>query len=182
MGRGATGWLPDELALIPPGPHLATVLAAVDVSMLDDQDLVRYAQARQRQLAHDNAQLLSVLHELGRRGDEAIGGDPAERRWAQVEVAFAMRWTKTAASIQLGLADDLVERLPAVFAALDQGEIDAPKARVMSELTLCLPTPAARQVIDEIIGEAPRLTTGQLRARLTKLVFAADPQAKTSRV
>ncbi|MEJ3746830.1 DUF222 domain-containing protein [Actinomycetes bacterium KLBMP 9797] len=181
MMGGTGGRLPDELALIPPGPDLAAILAAVDVSTLDDMDLVRYAQARQRLLAHENAQLLSTLHELGRRGDEVIGGDP-EHRWAQVEIAYAMTWTPTAASGQLALADDLVERLPAVFAALDRGDIDFPKARVMSDLTMCLAAPVAREVIEKIIDEAPRLTTGQLRARLSRLVFAADPEAKATRV
>ncbi|MEJ3742643.1 DUF222 domain-containing protein [Actinomycetes bacterium KLBMP 9797] len=181
MTQGTGGRLPDELALIPPGPELAAILADVDMSTLEDLDLVRYAQARQRLLAHDNARLLSTLHELGRRGDQIIGGNP-EHRWAQIEIAYAMTWTPTTAAGQLTLADDLLQRLPAVFTALDQGEIDIPKARIMSDLTMCLATPTARQVIDKIIDQAPRLTTGQLRARLATLVFAADPQAKTTRV
>jgi hypothetical protein len=40
-----------------------------------------------------------------------------------------------------------------------------------------LDTATARRVVDQIIGEAHRLTTGQLRARLQRLVLAADPDA-----
>jgi hypothetical protein len=45
---GVAGRLPDDLVLIPPGPDLAAVLAGVDLSGLDDRDLVRFAQAWQR--------------------------------------------------------------------------------------------------------------------------------------
>jgi hypothetical protein len=34
----------------------------------------------------------------------------------------------------------------------------------------------ARRVADQLIGDASRLTTGQLPARLRRLVIAADPQ------
>jgi hypothetical protein len=94
-----------------------------------------------------------------------------------VEIAFALTWTSRAASGQLGLADDLIDRLPVVFAALDAGEVDVAKARVLCDAVIGLDTPTARRVVDQVIGEAHRLTTGQLRARLQRLVLAADPDA-----
>jgi hypothetical protein len=173
------GWLPEDLVLMPPGPQLAAVLAGVDRARLSDEDLVRLAQARHRLNAHLQAQLLADLHAIGARSDEAVGRpvDSDARRWAEVEIAFALTWTSRAASGQLGLADDLIDRLPAVFAALDAGEVDIPKARVLCDAVIGLDTPTARRVVDQVIGEAHRLTTGQLRARLQRLVLAADPDA-----
>jgi hypothetical protein len=179
--RGQVRVLPDDLALLPPGPALGFLLTDVDRAALDDGDLVRLAQARQRLVSHLQAQLLSDLHAIGQRCDTAIGADPARGRWAEVEIAFALRWTSRAAANQLGLADDLCDRLPAVHAALNTGVIDVPKARVFADVTCGLDTPLARQVADQVLDQAGGWTTGQLRARLQRLVLAADPQAAARR-
>jgi hypothetical protein len=173
------GWLPEDLAIMPPGPQLAAVLADVDRVCLSDEDLIRLTQARHRLNAHLQAQLLADLHAIGARSDEAVDrqADSDARRWAEVEIAFALYWTNRTAGSQLGLADDLIDRLPVVFDALNTGEIDIPKARVFCDAVIGLDTPTARRVVDQIIGEAHRLTTGQLAARLRRLVLAADPEA-----
>jgi hypothetical protein len=173
------GWLPEDLVLIPPGPKLDAILAGVDRGRLSDEDLVGLAQARNRQVAHLQAQLLADLHAIGQRSDEAVGRPegPGAGRWAEVEVALAMCWTSRAAGGQLGLADDVIDKLPVVFAALDEGIIDVPKARVLCDAVVGLDTTTARRVVDQVIGEAHRLTTGQLRYRLRRLVLAADPDA-----
>jgi hypothetical protein len=171
------GRVPDDLALIPAGPQLSAILAGVDRSALSDEDLVRLAQARQRLAAHLQAQLLADIHAIGQRTDDLFRANEQERRrWAECEVAMAMTWTARAAGWQLSLAEDLVERLPAVFAAFDSGEIDVPRANVFALETCGLDEAVARRVADQLIGEAPRLTTGQLRVRLRRLVIAADPE------
>ena len=72
--------------------------------------------------------------------------DPVDRaRWAEVEIAFAMTWTTRAADIQLGLAEDLLDKLPAVYAALESGEqIDLPRAKVFCDETTGVETAVAR--------------------------------------
>jgi Domain of unknown function (DUF222) len=173
----ARGWLPEELALIPPGPRLAAILAGIDRDSLSDEDLVRLAQARQRLAAHLQAQLLADIHAIGQRTGDLVGGSEEERRgMGECEVAMAMTWTSRAAGWQLSLAEDLVDRLPVVFAALNSGEIDVPRANVFAVETCGLEDAVARRVADQLIGDAGRLTTGQLRARLRRLVIAADPQ------
>jgi hypothetical protein len=124
------GWLPEDLAVMPPGPQLATLLAGVDRARLSDEDLVTLTQARHRLVAHIQAQLLADLHAVGTRSDQAVGrqADSTANRWGEVEIAFALTWTSRAADTQLGLADDVIDRLPVVFAALDSGTIDIPKA------------------------------------------------------
>jgi hypothetical protein len=168
------------LAIIPAGPRLAAILAGVDRGSLSDEDLVRLAQARQRLAAHMQAQLLADIHAIGQRTDHLVRADEKERRgWAECEVAMAMTWTSRAAGWQLSLAEDLVDRLPVVFAALDAGEIDVPRANVFAVETCGLDDQVARRVADPLIGDAGRLTTGQLRVRLRRLVIAADPERAT---
>jgi hypothetical protein len=174
----------DELATLPAGPELAVRLAAIDRAGLPDRELLRVAQARQRLVAHQQAQLLADLHALATRpGDLGLDPDPElERRdWAEVEIAFALRWSAVAAGVQLSLARDMIARLPAVFAALDRGAIDAPRARVICDAVVGCDEAVARSVVDQIIDEAPELTTGQLRARLQRQVLAADPDAAAAR-
>lgn len=173
------GWLPEEVAILPPGPRLHSELATADRDRLSDDDLVRLAQSRLRLISHLQAQLLADLHTMAQRCDEVTRRDEAERRsWAESEVAFAMTWTHHAASGQLCLAEDAIGRLPAVFAALEAGVIDLPKAKVFCDTTIGLETATARAVVDKVIGEVHKLTTGQLRARMTRLVLAEDPDVK----
>jgi Domain of unknown function (DUF222) len=176
------GWLPDDVAIIPAGLDLAAAVANVDRSSLCDEDLIRLAQARQRLAAHVQAQLLADPHAIGQRADTVMCRTEVERQdWAETEIAMAMTWTARRASGQLWLADQLVDRLPAVFAALDAGDIDVPKATVFADETMLLDPSLARRVAGELLGEAPRLTTGQLAARLRKAVLAADADAVRKR-
>jgi hypothetical protein len=178
----ARGWLPDDVAILPAGLSLAAALDGVDRDRLSDEDLIRLAQARQRLVAHLQAQLLADLHAIGQRADAVLCETELERHeFAAAEIGFAMRWTARRASGQLCLADDLVVRLPTVFQALDAGEIDVPKAMVFADETTLLDVDVARRVTDQLLGAAPRLTTGQLRARLQKAVLAADPDALRKR-
>jgi hypothetical protein len=108
--------------------------------------LVEVLQARSRQLAHDQAELLAGIVEVshavavddlpadlpgGRSGAVAR----AEKRfeWAAHEIAAGVTLTPTAADRELGFAAAVCERLPLVFAALQRGEIDRGKARVFVE-------------------------------------------------
>jgi hypothetical protein len=54
------------------------------------------------------------------------------------EIAPLLRITRTAAHTRLKLAVQLTTRLPGTLAALDQGDIDLYKARILTELTTVL--------------------------------------------
>jgi hypothetical protein len=172
--------LPEDIAVLPPGPELTVLLASIDRSTLDSDDLVRLARARHRLVAHQQAELLADLHavaQLPYEGPRPPGRDdpPWSNVWAEVECAFAMRWTGRAASGQVTLAWELVERLPAVLDALRAGRIDVPKVLVIRDAVFGLEPAVARRVVDQVIDAAEEWTTGQLRARLRRLVIAADP-------
>jgi hypothetical protein len=180
--------LRDELDQTPPGVRLHRVLAATDRSGLAADELLRLAMARQRLIAHQEAQLLADLHAVARRAPaDAPLPDGVSRRagkypWAEVESALALRWTHSRAAAQMLLADEVIDRLPRLFTALDLGEIDVPKARVVADLLGCVDDELAATLVDRVIEQAGRLTSAQLRARLRRLLIAVDPAAAAARV
>jgi hypothetical protein len=174
-----------ELALVPPGAELAAVLAEVDRSGLNGFALVEVAKAISRQVAHYHAELLATVWESAYcpPGDETSPPERTDRPddYAADEIRFALTLTRRAADTLLGTAYQLVERLPAAHGALRSGRIDLSKARVLDEETAALPAPTARHVVGLVLPVAGGLTTGQLRARLRRLVIAADPDAAARR-
>ncbi len=178
--------LPEDLELMPPGPQLCSLLATVDRTALSEKDRVRLLQARNRLSAHVQAELFDDLYavSLDDEPDETAmrPESPTRYPWAASEVAFALTWTEAAAGARLELARQLVEDLPGVLVCLRAGSIDVPKALVICELASWLEDrSAARRVVEAVIDDAPGLTTGQLRARLRRLVLAVDPQAARRR-
>jgi hypothetical protein len=179
--------LPEELELMTPGPQLAAVLASVDRTALSGKDRVRLLQARNRLAAHVQGELYADLYAV-RQAEPAEdpGVVPIENPedpypWASTEIAFALRWTHTAATIRLDQAVRMVQDLPAVQQALAAGRIDVPKALVLCDGVALLAPEVARRIVDRLVANAPELTTGQLRAKLRRLVIAADPQAAATR-
>ncbi len=111
----------------------------------------------------------------------AVAEATPEAEFAAFEVAAALTLTRQAATMQLALAADIVRRLPEVHAAMCRGDLDLAKARVFSDVLSTLEGPVARRVVASILPVAPSLTTGQLRARLEKLVIEHDPDGAARR-
>src|SRR5690606_21620449 len=92
--------LPEDLELMPPGPQLFSLLAAVDRTALSEKDKVRLLQARNRVSAHVQAELFADLHavSLEEEPDETAMRPecPSRYPWAASEVAFALTWTEAA--------------------------------------------------------------------------------------
>jgi hypothetical protein len=100
---------------------------------------------------------------------------------AEGEIRAALTLTRRGAEFQLGTAYALRDRLPEVWQALHQGLIDLPKARVICNETLHLPIEDAQRVAQVALERAPRQTTGQLGARIRKLVISLDPDLAKDR-
>lgn len=60
------------------------------------------------------------------------------------------------------------------------GGLDLPRVRVLDDTLGHLPEETVDVVLDECLDEATDMTTGQLRARLSKLVMIADPDGARS--
>ncbi|WP_281904670.1 HNH endonuclease signature motif containing protein [Phytohabitans aurantiacus] len=173
--------IPEDLAEMPPGPGLAAILARIDRSCVNGHDMVTVMQARARQVAHDQAELLADIVEVAHCPPGTFNS-PVERlkglsRYPDDEVRVALCWTRRAAGEQLTLAVDVVERLPDVYAALRAGHIDIPRARVFCDVLSVLAEDVARQAAARLLPVADGLTTGQLRVRLQRLVITIDPDA-----
>jgi hypothetical protein len=68
----------------------------------------------------------------------------------------------------------LVERLPAVWAALADGELDTARARVFVEVLGSTAAGVPEAVVPLVMPEAAGLSLGRLRARLQKAVLTVD--------
>ncbi|GIH08685.1 hypothetical protein Rhe02_67520 [Rhizocola hellebori] len=101
--------------------------------------------------------------------------------FAGFEISCALVCTPRSADIQLELAQNIVRRLPAVHTAMTAGDVDLAKARVIVDGVSILDLTLARAIVAQILPLAPGLTTGELRARLAKLVIQADPEAAAKR-
>jgi ribose 1,5-bisphosphokinase PhnN len=169
----------NDLEDLRPGEELGRRLERIDRSALDGHELVTLLQARARQIAHLQAELYADMVAVARACEEVGGPDGFE--FAADEVAAALTWTRRAATTHLSLAFDLVEHLPAVGEALGAGSIDLPRARVIVEGLSGIDLEVASSVTERVLEPAGSETTGQIGARLRRLVITADPGAALQR-
>jgi hypothetical protein len=177
--------LPADLESIPPGVLLGVILSGVDRNRLSGFDRVRLLQADARMVAHFQARMYADIQSVSESVSElTFPEDPDPRDLFETtssEVQAALHLTRRSSDIQVDLAYQLRERLPWVWEALHEGLIDLPRARILSDLTSPLPEELARQVTETVLERAPGLTTGQLRARLQRLIITVDPAAARER-
>ena len=175
------GWA-DALA---PDPVLATLVDLVQrdgLARLDDDQLTGVLQAANRLAAWAASVRVAAVSGLaGRRESSAReSGDWRPFDHVDDEVAVALTLTRRSAGRLLDLALGL-DRLPLTRAALAAGVIDERRAEVIAEEVAGLDDEHAAAVEKLIIGRAPGLTSGQLRALARRAVLSADPAAARRR-
>ncbi|MGH3692496.1 MAG: DUF222 domain-containing protein [Pseudonocardiaceae bacterium] len=172
--------IPPGLAAIAPGPDLGALLAGIDIHALIGADVVEVLRARVRQLSYEQARVLATMVEVGLCDPDARGDEVARLvespPYAADEIRAALAWTRRAADRELGFAETLVLRMPAVFTALEAGRIDRSKAWVFTDLCADLTLEQAEVVCTRLLPHAERLTTGELAARIKKLAIGLDPE------
>jgi hypothetical protein len=175
--------LPGDLESISPGHEMASLLATVDRKRLPGHDRVRLMKARARLIAHEQAELCADMIAVSEATEDALHRRPIEEvvDSAVWEIRAALNLTRRSAECQFHLAEDLVERMPGVWHLLRSGVIDLPRARVMVDETRHLDEGLARDLAEKVSAAAPGDTTGELRARLQRLIISADPQAAKAR-
>jgi hypothetical protein len=174
--------LPTDLDDWLPGPYLAAILSSVEYSRLSGEDVVTAMKAYTRLEAHMSAGRYSGISET------ALCLDPVTTdrsdwplEFATEEVGAALTLTRRKAEDELETALDLRHRLPSVATALQRGDIDAAKARLLCHDTAHLDADVAHELTDELLVDSAGLTTGQLRARLRKLCVDEDPRDAETR-
>ncbi len=124
--------------------------------------------------AHFYRQLVAVADAVA----EAV--PKAGYEYAADEVAAALSWTRRRAEAELNFAWELAD-LPAVSDSLAAGQIDVAKAKtIVFGLTGTDPE-TSTQVAEKLLERADRQTTGQIRARLRRLLLEVNPEAAADR-
>ena len=175
------GWA-DALA---PDPLLATLVDLVQrdgLDKLDDDQLTGVLQAANRLAAWSASVRVAAVSGLAARREQSgqESGDWRPFDHVDDEVAVALTLTRRGAARLLDLALAL-DRLPLTRAALAAGLIDERRAEVIAEEVAGLDDEHAAAVEKLIIGRAPKLTSGQLRALVRRAVLSADPKAAQRR-
>ena len=101
--------------------------------------------------------------------------------FASYELSLALTLTGRSADAYLDFAVELATKLPKTMAALEAGQIDIIRARIIAEATHVLSAEHTAAVEDRIFPRAGQQTSGQLRAALARAVLAADPGAARAR-
>ena len=161
---------------------LAARVAGQDVSRLDGDGLVDYLTDCYRLAAAAEGQKLAAaarLAEESAHSDHGPTGSAFDCAASQVSLALVLTPRGADRVVDLGL--DLQQRLPATLRGLRAGQIDPARARILAEETSTLDQDIVTRVEARALTLAPRLTTGQLRARLRRMVIEADPDAAQQR-
>lgn len=165
--------IPQGLDEMAPGPTLAALLSSIDVEKLSGRHAVIFARAQQRQISHDQARQYRALSRIGNlyaaEGPEAL-------EFASAEVGAALTYTRRRADSEMGFAEDVARRFPALIDSLESGDIDVAKARAILRGVGHVDLSIGREAIARILPDAPGLTTGQIATCLRKLVIEVDPE------
>ncbi|HEU4895215.1 MAG TPA: DUF222 domain-containing protein, partial [Acidimicrobiia bacterium] len=182
----ADGWLNEERQLLPdgfdeltPGPVLAVIVSSLDPTRLNGHDLVRFMKARAALANHHEAGKYEAMAEVAYAPpsdpESGVLRSSEEIEYAAVEAAAALCLTRYSSERQLSLAVSLSDRLRRVSDLFAAGALDLPRVRVFEYFLGHLPEDVVEVVLEECLDDAPAMTTGQLRARISKLVMKHDP-------
>ncbi len=173
---------PDGFDEIEPGMFLAGILSSLSVSSLSGHDRVVVLRAQQRMASFYEAQLAETMTAIEDHCAQLFEGDvEVAHDAASAEIRCALNLTRRAADSHLDFARTLRHRLPVVWDALLAGSIDVRRAKTIAYETAHLPDETARLVVDQIMVEAPDLTTGRIAARLRRLSIDAAPDEARDR-
>ena len=115
------------------------------------------------------------------RGVNSGSPIPGTSEFFVSELASVINASDRSAGILATHSYVLVERLPCVWAALADGELDWPRARVFVDVLGAAAAGVAETVAPQVLPEATELSLGRLRARLNRAVLEADPTAADGR-
>jgi len=166
---------------MPAGPRLGAILSFIDPDRVSPHDRVIVVRATARMTAYFASRNLAAVASVADAYGEIEPEPGMARDGAAAELRGAMRLTRRAAESEVDLAVQIRDRLPRVLAAFKAGLIDRRRAYVIARETSHLSDEVIDRIVDQIIDDAPRLTTGQLGARIRRLAQEADTEAATER-
>jgi uncharacterized protein DUF222 len=129
-------------------------------------ELTAVAELARRRLAEEDVSAVEVI---------------SPRDYLTDEVAQALTLTSASADELVRFATELTERLPGTLRALAAGDIDYLKARTLWHCTAQVGDEVAAEIETLVLPRAPRQTTGEIRAKVRRLVKRLDPAALQQR-
>jgi hypothetical protein len=173
--------LAGRLERTAPGPDLAALLTAIDVSSLDDYTVVEVADAWRRQEAWAQAGQNAAIAEMLARG---VGGRVVED--TSLIVGARLTLTRYQADRRVGIAA-AANDLPALRDAWAAGVIDRDKTDALA-CTGTMPTAVRRKVIADLLepdeaggSRAERCTAPTPRELVRRAEHEADPEGAAQR-
>ena len=166
---------------MPPGPALAGVLEAADLSALGAYELVEAIAGWQRIASWATARQATAIAELSRRVEmrPLAGGRQIEsmspQRITAMEVAARLCLTPASGENIVCRSLCLVETLRGTHAALAEGRIDTRRAEVVADELRRHEPEVARQVEVDVLGRAERLTASRLRRAIKQSLHRLVP-------
>lgn len=136
--------------------------------------LVDSLRARQSLIAHLQARQTADLAELSTCY-------PGIHEFLGTEIALALGIAEGTANRHLAESVDLTSRLPATFAALDEGRITAIKASTIRVHTQDLDLDQSAAVESDVLIRAGRITVPELRQAVMRAVIRHDPHGADDR-
>jgi hypothetical protein len=174
--------IPGTLLVEPFGVDTADLF---DRGELSDHELVEVMVAARRLASRAQAVELAAVAELARRRfaeDETPAVEViSPREYLNDEVAAALTLTPASADDLIRFATDLTGRLPGTFAALAAGDVDYLKARTLWHGTGVVSDEVTALIEAKVLPRAPGQTTGEIRAKVRRLVKKLDPHALAQR-
>ncbi|VTR77082.1 DUF222 domain-containing protein [Cellulomonas hominis] len=178
----------ELLATAVPGPALAAWLDAVDPETLSDAGVVEAtaAAARVEAAAHARtaswAAAVASLPGMDPSWSGLAGPPPLQRSVAGDELAFRLGTSRIAANglVRQGVA--LSTHMLATGEALEHGDIDAAKTRVLVDRLWDQPHQLANEVEHRVLPTAARRTVTELRRDVEQALLEADPDGAPGRV
>ena len=175
----------------PPGPELAALLgeAVADLGQLNDSQLLGAGSAARRLQAYAGYLEMMAVAEFARRRHEQFEaskarGDRVRSRdgeYPAEELGFEMTATAYSASILIGMAQNIVGRMPCTLAGMAAGKIDRDRARAISNATIHLSDELAA-IADKILAEAaPEIRLADLQQKAARLEARLDPEGVQAR-
>jgi len=163
--------------------------AVRSLSTLDDRGLLDAIAEEERLSRIHAARRTRLIAELHRRrpGDEpGVGSDDTAMvfpmsRWAPDELGLALSMSRLTAKNTLREAARLAAVFPEVLQAFEEGRIDSYRARIVHDLTLCLPDDLARAVVGHVLPAAGEQTYAGLRAAVREAIMRVDPEGANRR-
>jgi hypothetical protein len=173
--------LPGVSGVQPPAATTGADLGG-DLGELSDDELINAMTAARRQASQAQAAELAAVAELARRRiAETVDPNTVEvispQDYLRDEVSCALTLTARSAADLIDFATTLIRRLPGTLAALSNGDIDYCKALSVWHGTQLVDNALTARIEAAVLPRAAQQTTGEIRAKIRRLIKKLDPDA-----